>query len=194
MWYKTQQWGMGAVYWIWKAQGREEIDTDFACKRAELLLVDRERNWGERKNGGRRSEGKIMECGGRLQMWVVILMDSSINRDLFGYQKWCKFNIWLSAFLGGGREENTHWMLETGTRGEAGRLFHRGWFWVAGHRDGKICVVFHVCARAYVSACYPTGNTCAPCNYTHYTAGCGSAWYAGRRQKNIWIVDSIVAQ
>lgn len=51
----------------------------------------------------------------------------------------------------------------------------------------------HVRERVCVCV-YSTGNTCAPCNYTHYTAGCGSAWYASRHQKNIWIVDSIVAQ
>lgn len=42
------------MYWIWVAQGRQEIDIDFAWKHAELLLV--EGKWGEkerlRKEGG----------------------------------------------------------------------------------------------------------------------------------------------
>lgn len=61
--------------------------------------------------------------------------------------------------------------------------------WCFAHTCESVCVYLRACVR------YPTGNTCAPCNYTHYTAGCGSAWYAGRQwEKNIWIVDSIVAQ
>lgn len=37
------------VYWIWVAQGRQEIDIDFAWKHAEVLLVERKSNWGEKE-------------------------------------------------------------------------------------------------------------------------------------------------
>lgn len=37
------------MYWIWVAQGRQEIDIDFAWKHAEVLLVERKSNWGEKE-------------------------------------------------------------------------------------------------------------------------------------------------
>lgn len=43
----------GAVYWIRVAQGRQEIGIDSAWKHVEVLLVERESNWGEIE-GGRR--------------------------------------------------------------------------------------------------------------------------------------------
>lgn len=47
--HKTQQLGMGAVYWMRVAPGRREIDIDFAWEHAELPLVERKRNWGEKE-------------------------------------------------------------------------------------------------------------------------------------------------
>lgn len=43
----------GAVYWLWVAQGRQEIGIDSAWKHVEVLLVERESNWGEKE----REEG-----------------------------------------------------------------------------------------------------------------------------------------
>ncbi len=37
------------MYWIRVAQGRQEIDIDFAWKHAEVLLVERKSNWGEKE-------------------------------------------------------------------------------------------------------------------------------------------------
>lgn len=84
---------MGVVYWTWVAQGRQEIDIDFAWKRTEVLLVERKSNWGEKRkigNGGMHLAGSCVQMsikgrGAELRVWVVILMDSSINRDLGGY-------------------------------------------------------------------------------------------------------------
>lgn len=37
------------VYWIWVAQGRQEIHIDFAWKHTKVLLVERKSNWGEKE-------------------------------------------------------------------------------------------------------------------------------------------------
>lgn len=59
---------MGAVHWIWVAQGRLEIDIDFAWKHAEVLLVERRSNWGERERlrmeGGAKGGGWAEIMGG----------------------------------------------------------------------------------------------------------------------------------
>lgn len=81
------------MYWIWVAQGRQKIDIDFAWKHAELPLVERKSKWGEKERlrmEGRRLVGSCgvnvdQMVGVGLREWVVILMDSSINRDLAGY-------------------------------------------------------------------------------------------------------------
>lgn len=51
---------MGVMFWIWIAQGRQYIDTDFAWNHAEVLLVARKSNWGEKERlriGGRHLVG-----------------------------------------------------------------------------------------------------------------------------------------
>lgn len=57
------------MYWIWVAQGRHEIDIDFAWKHAEVLLVERKSNWGEKERlrmegGARRAAAKLMSIKG----------------------------------------------------------------------------------------------------------------------------------
>lgn len=43
------------------AQGRREIDIDFAWKHAEVLLAERKSNWGEEKK--KKKKGLRMEGG-----------------------------------------------------------------------------------------------------------------------------------
>lgn len=58
--------------------------------------------------------------------------------------------------------------------------------------EGTGCIP-HMCDRISKRVrVTPTGNACAPHNCTHDMADCGSAPCAGRRSKNMRIVDSVV--
>ena len=49
------------------AQGRQEIDIDFAWKHAEVLLVERKSNWGEKEKREReRMEGGAWRAAAKL--------------------------------------------------------------------------------------------------------------------------------
>lgn len=62
------------MYWIWVAQGRQEIDIDFAWKHAEVLLVERKSNWGEkerlRMEGGRLAGSCRVNVDQRVGGWA----------------------------------------------------------------------------------------------------------------------------
>lgn len=54
------------MYWILVAQGRQNIDIDFAWNHAEGLLVERKSNWGEKERlrAQRRAAAELMSIKG----------------------------------------------------------------------------------------------------------------------------------